>query len=724
MTSQNESGELPGSHFERVRIAIIGGGCAAMTTAWELSRPEHEGRYEVTVYQQGWRLGGKGASGRGPNGRIEEHGLHLWMGWYENAFRLMRACYGELDRDPATCPIATWRDAFSPAGSLGVMDREGDGSWKHWTAQFPSADDDLPGDPYPADHRWTLGHYMIRAAGLVRSLLMSLNEVRADDPPEAPQEGLPGSLAAAAEWIERLLPYGEVIGLGLLSQLAGLLESTLGVIVRGDEARVLRVLNAISQNAGTELERATRDSPEARRLWTILDLTLATMRGVIRDGLLWDERGLDAIDDWECREWLMHHGASRQSVDSGYLRGLYDLGFSYEDADPNRPAIAAGQALRSMVRAFFTYRGSFFWRMNAGMGDIVFSPLYEVLLARGVRFEFFHRLEDVEISHDGGAHVSALRFDIQATTHPGQPYTPLVDIKGLPCWPSEPDWSQLERGETMRDEAWAFESFWDRRHVAERTLQVGVDFDAVVLGVGVGAVPHVCGQLVASDPRWRAMTENVATVATQAFQIWMRPDMASLGWNDPATAISGFVEPFDTWADMEHLIELEDWPTAPGALAYFCNALPDCPAPRQEAELPIAQYENVRRNAIRFLERDVAKLWPGAASETGGFRWDLLVSPSGRPQDETEVDEKRFGTQFWTANVSPTDRYALSLPGSLASRISPLDTGYDNLTVAGDWTSCGFNAGCVEAAVMSGLLAAHALCGAPLLEEIIGYDHP
>src|SRR6476619_6187310 len=83
---------------EPTKVAIIGGGCASITTAFELTRPRHRGRYQVTIYQVGWRLGGKGASGRGPAGRIEEHGLHLWMGFYENAFRLMRECYAELDR--------------------------------------------------------------------------------------------------------------------------------------------------------------------------------------------------------------------------------------------------------------------------------------------------------------------------------------------------------------------------------------------------------------------------------------------------------------------------------------------------------------------------------------------------------------------------------------------------------------------------------------------------
>src|SRR5437016_4040129 len=100
-----------------------------MSAAFELTRPEQHGRYEVTVYQVGWRLGGKGASGRGPAGRIEEHGLHLWMGFYENAFRLMRECYAELKRDPVRCPIADWQDAFVPAPFAGVTDRTPDGQW-------------------------------------------------------------------------------------------------------------------------------------------------------------------------------------------------------------------------------------------------------------------------------------------------------------------------------------------------------------------------------------------------------------------------------------------------------------------------------------------------------------------------------------------------------------------------------------------------------------------
>ena len=69
------------------KVVILGGGMAGLAAAWRLSEPGWRDRFDsITVYQRGWRLGGKGASSRGENGRIEEHGLHIWLGSYENAF--------------------------------------------------------------------------------------------------------------------------------------------------------------------------------------------------------------------------------------------------------------------------------------------------------------------------------------------------------------------------------------------------------------------------------------------------------------------------------------------------------------------------------------------------------------------------------------------------------------------------------------------------------------
>lgn len=729
-----------------IKVAIVGGGCAAMATAFELSSPEHAGRYDVTVYQLGWRLGGKGASGRGPAGRIEEHGLHLWMGWYENAFRMMRACYAELARDPATCPIADWSDAFDPLPLVGVTDPLPDGGWEPWLGILPPTSG-LPGDPDAAPRVWTVRDYVVRTAELLRTLLQTL-WAPSDGEPSLPVQLAELAARAARDpanlggAIQRLLQLGEIAGLTGLVQAAATLEMALG---SGDGPRdaMLRLVDEIASRARALLEERLSGDLATRRVWQVIDLTLATLRGELRFGILTDPRGFDAIDDYDCREWLLLNGAAQSSVDCGFVRGLYDLGFSYEDGDPTRPRISAGQSLRAMVRAFFTYRGAFFWRMRAGMGDVVFAPFYEVLQRRGVKFEFFHRLENVAVAGNGQggepAHVAALEFDVQAVVRDGA-YRPLVDVGGVPCWPAEPDWAQLADGDQLRREGRAFEVHADRRRVGQRILRVGRDFDLVVLAVGLGAVPHVCSELVARDPRWRAMVDHVKTVATQAFQVWLAEDMEQLGWPHGAVAVSGFVEPFDTWADMRHLLPREQWNGRARAIGYFCSVLPDADVAATggaaSLEAVAAIRAQVRRDAARFLDRDVGHLWPRAVAG-GRFRWDLLVDP-GRDRgpvpaagpeaprrDGTDgAGAERLASQFWTANVSPTDRYTLSLPGSAQYRISPLDRTYDNLTVAGDWTACGFNAGCVEAAVMSGRLAAHAIALRPALEEITGYDHP
>jgi uncharacterized protein with NAD-binding domain and iron-sulfur cluster len=239
-------------------------------------------------------------------------------------------------------------------------------------------------------------------------------------------------------------------------------------------------------------------------------------------------------------------------------------------------------------------------------------------------------------------------------------------------------------------------------------------------------VPHVARELVERDARWSAMVRHVKTVPTQAMQLWLRASMYAVGWPHPPMNLSGFVQPFDTWADMGHLIPEERWGAKVEAIAYFCSVLPDAlPADGEPTqEFLCEQHALVRKNAVRFLDRDVGALWPRAVNERG-FRWELLAAAD----DHTATGKRRrgtrrFDTQYWSANVNPSDRYVLSLPGSLEYRLSPLDLCFDNLTIAGDWTATGLDTGCIESAVMSGRLAAHALSHHPPLEDIVGYDHP
>lgn len=730
-----------------IEVAVIGGGCASIAAAFELTRPEHHGKYHVTIYQLGWRLGGKGASSRGPADRIEEHGFHVWLGFYENAFRLLRECYAELNRDPRVCRIADWRDAFTPDPFIGVVDQSRTGAWQQWMGYFPP-DAGLPGDPLTTHNPFTITSYLVRTARLLRTLLVAC-QARQDPASQSAQQRSPesfwsflGDLArtwppspsALTEGVTRVFKYGLLATMSGLIHAIGFLEAMFNTFTNYPESIIARFLDAIADSTRRQLEVLAESDDELRRLWEVIDLVLAIMVGMVRFGLVTDPRGFDAINDYECREWLRLNGASERALNSAFTRGLYDLAFAYEDGDFQRPRLAAGQALRGSLRMFFTYRGALFWKMRAGMGDVVFAPFYEVLKRRGVSFKFFHRLENVHLADQAklapGAspYVEALTFDVQAETLDGGEYQPLINVRGLPCWPAQPDYAQLVDGERLAREERDFESFWDQHKRTTKTLRVSEDFDFVVLGVSIGAIPHVCQEILARDPRWRAMVDHVKTVPTQAFQVWLREDLRSLGWNGSSASLSGFVQPFDTWADMRQLIAEEHWPTPPRAISYFCCVLPDAPEQpdRTDSGYPQRRRAEVRQNAVRFLNHDIVHLWPRAARRPGEFRWDLLLDPhhpEGNNQ-ESAADETRFDSQFWTANVNPSDRYVLALPGSMKHRISPLDNTYDNLTIAGDWTDCGFNEGCVEAAVMSGRLAAHALSRLPRLTDIIGYDHP
>lgn len=722
--------------MEPVRVAVIGGGCAAMTTAFELTRPEHNGRYQVTVYQMGWRLGGKGASGRGVANRIEEHGLHLWMGFYENAFRLMRDCYAERHAAYPHHRFADWREAFAPAPDVGVADRTENG-WDFWLAHFPPGQGE-PGDPSTRSDPFTVLAYLRQSVMLIGELLRSASVIESGMAGKTADPGCgPVGRDAISAAIDRLCRQGELVTAAAILEASQILRQGVDMffpqMYRDNDVLPSRMLEALAAAARHRLERLVTTDGELRRIWQVIDLILAILRGAVRHGLAFDTRGFDAINDYDWRDWLRDNGASAAALESGFMRGIYDLMFAFEDGDVSRPKLAAGVALRGAVRMFFTYRGALFWRMNAGMGDVVFAPLYQVLKRRGVRFEFFHRLRNIGLSPHGAAepaHIQSLEFDVQARVKGGGEYEPLTDVLGVPSWPAQPDYAQLANGAALAREGRAFEAPWEVRRAGSKSLRVTRDFDFVVLGVSVGALPDVARELIERSSQWEEMVRHVKTVPTQTFQVWMRKDMAQLGWPHGQTNLSGFVEPFDTWADMSHLICEESWADPVRAVAYFCSVLPDTAAGTITKAFYDKQRALVRAEAIRFLDADAGKLWPGATCDgKSGFCWDLLVSQPRVSQLQKKIPKARgqmhpFDSQHWNANVIPTDRYVLSLPGSIKYRVSPLDMTFDNLTIAGDWTATGLDTGCIESAVMSGLLAAHAISQKPSLEDIVGYDHP
>jgi hypothetical protein len=222
--------------------------------------------------------------------------------------------------------------------------------------------------------------------------------------------------------------------------------------------------------------------------------------------------------------------------------------------------------------------------------------------------------------------------------------------------------------------------------------------------------------------------------------------MYDLGWNPDYpggggvpfpgtdTVVSAtFVNPPNGMAEFRHLIPLEAWPedAAPKSLWYICGPMSDDipPPPFSDHDYPARQRERVRYQSIQYLQSTFGLVLPAATvngqrppGDPLGLDFGLLVDGAPAVGDrEAASGVGRIDTQFYRANIDPTERYVMSPPGSTRHRMKAGQTGFSNLVVAGDWTYTGLNIGSVEGAVMSGKLASHAVCGSPTLSSIIGY---
>ncbi|MDT5098587.1 MAG: hypothetical protein QOC76_2324 [Mycobacterium sp.] len=669
---------------------------AGLSAAWRLSEPGWRDRFEsITVYQRGWRLGGKAASSRGPHGRIEEHGLHVWLGSYENAFALLRECYAELDR-PTTAPqtpIRTWDQALVPADNLAMADQSGR-DWSVWPGRF-SRNDQLPGDPDATGRELTVVEFLRRALQLVLDFAESLDET--------------AGLVLSATSDPKATEWREVTRRAAFATIAALSASP-----------GRRVLHAGLLAQSLEAIRGALDyerRPDHKRFWLMLALLVATARGLITDNLVTDPRGFRAINDEDYGHWILRHGAPVEVLDFPLVRGMYDMVFGYEDGDYTRPSFAAGLAVLLTGIALFQYKGAFFWKMTAGMGDVVIAPLYQALRKRGVRFEFFHRVDQLHLD-ERRLVIDAITVGRQVAMAEGiENYEPLTTVKGLPVFPKAPLADQIVAKAGIED----LESHFARRDDVETSvLRRGVDFDHVVLATSLGMVEMVAAELIADRPEWLEMTTHLRTVATQAFQLWLRPLESELGWHLPGVTTSGYVAPFDTWASMPQTLWAENWPDEdrPRTIAYFCGAFnAQWPPDGDPADYVASCRQQVLTNAVTYLDHHLSLYLPGAVTGNG-FVWNLLSGVNG------DRGAAALDRQHVSVNIDPSDRYVQSVPGSDKYRLRSDESGYDNLVLAGDWTDSGINAGCIEAAVMSGLQAANALLGRSRFHRIRGFYLP
>jgi uncharacterized protein with NAD-binding domain and iron-sulfur cluster len=612
------------------KIAILGAGMGSMSTAWHLTKdPGWRARYDVTVYVDGWRIGGKGASSVNPsrNGRIEEHGLHLLFGFYRNALPLLEEVYKELGR-PAGTHLASYRDALAGEDTVVAYDPSARGS-PLWLLRLPNR---AGVAPLGSTSGW----------GFVRALALETQALAAG-------AGL-GVAAAVAGWVASITGHVSDPGPGPARTL------------------VATAAHAVQLAANALLGGPITLPDDERRLLILVDLAATVARGMLDDFRDLDDTDWFQLDGETFEAWLARHGADIQTWQSGPVAILRQIAFS------ETVGVGAGTTLHWAMHLVLDYDDSFMFRMNAGMGETVFVPMYEVLRNRGVKFAFFHRVTKVEQSAGTITRVEIARpMEVRVP-----PYQPLIDQDGLLRFPERPLTAQLVNGAALdaalnadpiaNDLENAWKSFADQG--APITLQRGVDFDYVVLGISVGALAGICPTLMADPlrPKFGAMVRGLQTTLIASAQVWFKRDAAQLGFTTRTMLAGNAPAPLDTWADMSHLLAQEEWPPAEAnSITYLVAGIDDlAPAPAPGTPDPYVATQTQRAFAAlqTWANNHARTLFPAAVNPGGALDPNELSVFPGVPSPPLEQ-------QFWRVPHNLSERYVLAAPNTNPYRLLP-----------------------------------------------------
>jgi uncharacterized protein with NAD-binding domain and iron-sulfur cluster len=705
------------------KIAILGGGIAGLTTALELTQtPELRAKHDVTIYQLGFRLGGKLASGRNGEQRANvEHGLHVWFGFYENVFGTLKKVYAEWDKDPRG-PFQTWRDVVE-ARSYTPIGYQLNNEWQLYP-QLWFTNSDEPGD----------GKVELSPLGVITGLLSVLDRtfahpIHEDGDPVFDIDVPPIVEDILRDAMQRLKEMGIALGeqawmramVKNMAEVVRELDDDVAAFVARYPGPMLWVLEQFSAQIHLRLNKLSHGPGTELFDWLLADYVVTTLRGLLNPEYhLLDRLDFDGLNDTEFTQWMRVNGASQALLDSTLIRVIYETAFQYVDGDTARPDMEAGTTLRCVFRMLFTYKGAMMWELRGGMGDLFIAPIYEVLQQRGVKFELFSKVMNLGLSADK-KQIDNVRIGVQARAVSGT-YQPLLTLDYGPAWPEQPLWDQLENGADLQARHVDFESHWCQEPlVEERVLRQGADFDHVVLAIAIGAFkplnaqPGPCAELIAANQRFATMAHALGLVPSQALQLWMQYDLKELGFEYNRYGIEGIrpavvdgPDPFNIWADMTQVLPLEQWRgNRPRSVHYLCGMLKTelYKEPSTVADVPARAAALVRAEAVNWIERYAFVYWPLTSEPE--FDWQVLTDPENR------IGAARLDAQYFRANIDPTACCVASATGTSKHRLEADESGFDNLTLAGAWTRTPLNLECVEGAVMSGMLASRAICGHP-----------
>ena len=302
------------------KVAVLGGGLGSMAALIGIvSAPDWNGQYEFTVYEKSWRLGGKGASGREPvtpdaadpwgNGsRILEHGLHIWLGFYDNAFHYIQAAFASMGED--------WSNFYTPLDMV-VFQEDIDGKKDPWAMKFPD-NDYTPGTEgeflSPVVYlkmAWQFFRENFDKAGGVKEL-QKLHSATLD--------GGDKSNAAHLNFFEKIEEKVKESAKDKLEDLIeGIFEDIETAIEAEDFEALAKSIELFRSLAPWNILEAIfneimRKDAGLRHIFIMLDITFTVVYGMIKDDILF--KGFDSVNNIEFLDWMKK--TWRQQVGDGY----------------------------------------------------------------------------------------------------------------------------------------------------------------------------------------------------------------------------------------------------------------------------------------------------------------------------------------------------------------------------------------------------------------------
>lgn len=651
-------------HDKPLQIAVLGGGPAGLACAWLLSKPTlSSGKpawsarhadapgLTITVVEAEGHLGGKAASRErsGPLASgIEEHGLHVLMGCYDNLLSMLKhlGAAENLDGvDTASVP-GRGRCCEHPADLLPLRFND----WR----------------PGPDEHREPLLQWLRNRKQWSQSFddqLLSgwhaqLEQFESTRARSGPQQGAldsanarpaprPALRAAILLWqaaaarapsaddpvdgrhiqnlaLQVLCKQMAVDDLAQDAELQRMKPAPGGVHAGGGGRGRMADYARLARSLGRAALPCDHPSPDVRLAGEAMELGMTLIAALDNAGLYpgwaadgvtaedgaayaaWADRVKAALDGHSLADWLKDQQCSEAVAQRG---GLLDALTAALFTTPQQ--VAAGTFVHGLVRLLLCYRDAPFKRMKGGTSEVVIQPLADALRKAGVTLV-------------PGAEVQSLL--------PGA--NGLVESVGM-----------TSGGQ-------------------ERTLEA----DAFVLAIPPYAGTAAGEPVAGLPPDLVDKLKQIGHVATLGLQHW-----SDVPPRYPGTIQAGLQAPFRCAAAMDHLKGKEGaaYPQAP---VYWCGEVGDDEASRwndHKAQMAsqwlkdhAAEFSGVKEQQPHFL----------SVNHVGSARYTLadVETQGARPA----VDDP-------------------SAPG--------------NLWLAGDWTQSPMACGSIEAAVTSGLMAARSI---------------